>query len=63
MKWIKRLLGIGSPMDKKKKELSELRRKAMMAQRNGDLRTFGDLSKRVEELEDEIVEMIERDAK
>jgi len=63
MKWIKRLFGLASPLDKKKKELSALRSKAMQSQRNGDLRTFGELSKRAEEIEDEIVEMIQRGAK
>ena len=60
MKWFKSLLGLASPLEKKKKELSALRSKSMLAQRNGDLRTYGKLSKKVEELEDEIVEMIER---
>jgi len=59
MNWIKRLFGLTSPLDKKRKELSEIRRKAMLAQRNGDLRLFGELSKKAETLEDEIVEMAE----
>ena len=59
MNWIKRLFGLASPLDKKRKELSEIRRKAMLAQRNGDLRSFGELSKKAETLEDEIVEMAE----
>ncbi len=57
MNWIKRLFGLTSPLDKKKKELSTVRLKAMQAQRNGDLRTFADLSKKAEQLEDDIVEL------
>tara|TARA_Y100001973_G_C5150396_1_gene307779 strand:- start:1040 stop:1228 length:189 start_codon:yes stop_codon:yes gene_type:complete len=60
MNWIKRLFGLASPLDKKKKELSAVRLKAVQAQRNGDLRTFGDLSKKAEALEDEIIEMLHR---
>ena len=59
MNCIKRLFGLTSPLEKKKKQLSSVRLKAMQAQRNGDLRTFGDLSRKAEQLEDEIVEMIE----
>ena len=58
MKWIKRLLGFSTPLEKKQKELSVVRLKAVQAQRNGDLRTFGDLSKKAEALEDEIMELI-----
>tara|TARA_B100000519_G_C14007033_1_gene326815 strand:- start:115 stop:306 length:192 start_codon:yes stop_codon:yes gene_type:complete len=58
MKCIKRLFGLTSPLDKKKKELSTVRLKAMQAQRNGDLRTFADLSKKAEQLEDDIVELL-----
>ena len=54
MKCIKRLFGLTSPLDKKKKELSTVRLKARQAQRNGDLRTFADLSKKAEQLEDDI---------
>ena len=61
MNWIKRLFGLASPLDKKKKELSAVRLKAVQAQRNGDLRTFGDLSKKAEALEDEIIEMLHRE--
>ena len=61
MNWIKRLFGLTSPLDKKKKELSAVRLKAVQAQRNGDLRTFGDLSKKAEALEDEIIEMLHRE--
>ena len=58
MKWLKRLLGLSTPLEKKKKELSSTRVKAVMAQRAGDLRRYATLSKKIEELEDEILEMI-----
>ena len=58
MKWIKRLLGLSTPLEKKKKELSNLRVRAMRAQRNGDLKRYAELSKKAEAVEDEIVEMI-----
>ena len=58
MKWIKRLLGLSTPVEKRKKELSNLRVRAIMAQRNGDLKRYAALSKKAEDIEDEIVEMI-----
>ena len=58
MKWIKRLLGLSTPLEKKKKELSNLRVLAMSAQRNGDLKKYAAISKKAEGIEDEIVEMI-----
>jgi hypothetical protein len=58
MKWIKRLLGIDTILEKKKRELSSLRHEAFYATRDGNLRKVGELSKRAELLEDEIVEMI-----
>ncbi len=58
MKWIKRLLGLDTPLEKKKRELSSLRHEAFYATRNGDLRKVGELTKKAELLEDEIVEMI-----
>ena len=58
MKWIKRLLGLSTPLEKKKRELSPLRHEAFCATRDGNLRKAGALSKRAELLEDEIVEMI-----
>tara|TARA_B100000575_G_C22949210_1_gene549024 strand:- start:166 stop:351 length:186 start_codon:yes stop_codon:yes gene_type:complete len=54
MNWIKKLLGI-RPIDKKRKEVASLREKAMTAQRSGDLRTYGELCKKIEDLEDEII--------
>ena len=58
MKWIKRLLGLSTPLEKKKKELSNLRVRAIMAQRNGDLKRYAAISKKAEGVEDEIVEML-----
>jgi hypothetical protein len=58
MKWIKRLLGLSTPLEKKKRQLSALRREAFCATRNGNLRKAGDLSKKAVLLEDEIVEII-----
>ena len=61
--WIKNLLGLNTPIEKKKIELSSIRHQAFYATRNGNLRKAGELSKRAEEIEDEIVEMIQRVAK
>tara|TARA_A100001011_G_scaffold268834_2_gene277969 strand:+ start:393 stop:587 length:195 start_codon:yes stop_codon:yes gene_type:complete len=61
--WIKNLLGLNTPIEKKKIELSSIRHQAFYATRNGNLRKAGELSKRAEEIEDEIVEMIQRGAK
>jgi hypothetical protein len=58
MKWIKRLLGLSTPLEKKKKELSSLRHEAFYATRNGNLRKAGELTKKAELLEDEVMEMI-----
>ena len=58
MKWIKRLLGLNTPLEKKQKQLSVVLHSAMLAQRNGDLRTYADLTKEAEAIEDEILEMI-----
>lgn len=58
MRWIKRLLGLNTALEKKRDTLLKIRRQAMMAQRNGDLRTYSTLSKKIEDLEDEIVEIV-----
>ena len=58
MKWIKRVLGLSTPLERKKSELSSLRHEAFYATRDGNLRKAGELSKKAEQLEDEIVEMI-----
>ena len=59
MKWLKRLLKIKSPVEKKKEELSRLQEKAFQAQRNGDLRLAGQYYHEAETLETEIVKMME----
>ena len=59
MSWIKKLLGI-RPIDLKQKEVAVLREKAMMAQRSGDLKAYGNISKKIEEYEDEIIELIRK---
>tara|TARA_R110002012_G_scaffold251576_2_gene429486 strand:- start:976 stop:1161 length:186 start_codon:yes stop_codon:yes gene_type:complete len=59
MKWIKKLFGLRTPIEKKKAELSKMRQQAMIVQRNGDIRAYSELSKKIEELEDEIVNMID----
>ena len=57
MKWIKKLLGISTPLEKKRKRLAALHKSAMVAQRNGDLRKYASIIKQAEVLEDEIIEM------
>lgn len=59
MKWIKRLLGIKSPLEKMKANLSKLQEKAFQAQRNGDLRLSGRYYHEIEMLETEIAEIME----
>ena len=58
MKWLRRLLGLSTPLEEKKRQLSSLRHEAFYATRDGDLRKAGELSKKAEQLEDEIVEII-----
>lgn len=58
MRWLKAWLGLGTPLEKKKRELSSLRHEAFYATRNGNLRKAGELSKKAEMLEDEIMEII-----
>ena len=58
MKWIKRLLGLTTPLEKKKRQLSSVRREVYAARRKGNLRKARELSKKAELLEDEIIEMI-----
>ena len=58
MKWLRRLLGLSTPLEEKKRQLSSLRHEAFYATRDGDLRKAGELSKKAEQLEDEIMEMI-----
>jgi len=58
MKWIKKLFGIKSNLEKKQDELRRLQKKGFEAQRNGDLRTAGKYYHAAEILETEISEMI-----
>ena len=58
MKWLKRMLGLSTPLEKKKRELSSLRHEAFYATRNGNLRKAGTLTKKAELIEDEIMEML-----
>ena len=44
--WIKNLLGLNTPIEKKKIELSSIRHQAFYATRNGNLRKAGELSKK-----------------
>ena len=60
MQWFKDLIGITTPLEKRKRQLSSLRHEAFYATRNGDLRKAGELSKKAEQLEDEIVELLNR---
>ena len=57
MKWIKKLLGIKSPLEQKQAELNRLQQKGFEAQRNGDLRKAGEYYHAAELLETEIIEM------
>jgi len=56
VKWIKRLLGLSTHLENKKSKLSSLRHEAFYAIRDGDLRKASRLSKKADQLEDEIVE-------
>jgi len=58
MKWLKGLLGLETPLEKKKKMLSKMRHQAMGAQRNGNIKMFASLSKEIEDLENEILQQL-----
>lgn len=60
MRWIKNWLGLSTPLDKKKLRLSKLQVQAVMAQRYGNLKRYAELAKKAEEVEDEIIELLER---
>ena len=53
------LLGIGDPLSKKKRELSNIQTQAIIAQRNGDLRTYAKLTEKAQGIEDEIIKLQE----
>ena len=61
MNWIKKLLGIKSPIERKKAKLSKLREKAFQAQRNGNFSLAGEYYHQAEMLETEIVVMTDGD--
>lgn len=58
MKWIKRIFGLSTPVENKQEQLSRLLRDAMIAQRNGDLRKYAELTKMADTIEDDILEML-----
>ena len=55
MKWLLKILGIKSAIEKKEDRLARLREKAFQAQRNGDLSLSGKYLIEVEKLETEIL--------
>lgn len=59
MKWIKNLLGLKTPIEKKMAKLVKLQELGFQAQRNGDLRLAGKYYHEAEMLETEIAEMME----
>ena len=61
MKWIKSLLGIKSPIERKKAQLTSLQNKAFQAQRNGNLRLAGKYYHEAEMLETEIAVILEHE--
>jgi len=62
MKWIKKLFGTQSPIDKKRKKHAKLLEEAFNAQRKGDLRTAGLLTEKAKLVEKEILEIVESTA-
>ena len=60
MNWIKKLLGIKSPIEKKMAQLSKLQEQGFLAQRNGDLRLAGKYYLEAELLETEIAELTKK---
>ena len=59
MKWIRKLFGIKSSLEKKQAKLAELREKAFEAQRRGNLSLAGKYLHEAEALETEIVNELE----
>ena len=45
MEWIRKLFGLQTPLEKKKKEHADVMNKAFIAQRNGDLSKAGEYLK------------------
>ncbi len=63
MEWIRRLLGIKSPVERKRLKLTKLREKALKAERKGDIRLAGKYYHEAEFLETVIAEMAGRVAR
>ena len=57
MNWIKKLLGIKTPEQKKLAEIDKLQKLAFDAQRKGDLSLSGKYQQEIEAIYDEIEEM------
>ena len=57
MNWIKKLLGIKSPVEKKLAEIDKLQKLAFDAQRKGDLSLSGKYQLEIDAIYDEIEEM------
>lgn len=57
MKWLKKILGIKTPLERKRHALTILQDKAFKAQRNGDLSLAGVYLLEAEILETEIFEL------
>ena len=58
MKWLLKMLGFKTSIEKKQTKLLSLQQKAFEAQRNGDLRTAGKYLAEAELLETKIVDEI-----
>jgi hypothetical protein len=59
IKWLKKILGIKTPLERKRHDISILLEKAFKAQRNGDLSLAGVYLLEAEILETEIFELTE----
>ncbi len=57
MRWFKKIFGLLTPVEKKQEKLKQLRRRAAVAERKGNLRLAGNIYHSIELLETEIVEM------
>ena len=61
MKWIRKLFGLKTVLEKKKDKLASLREKAFQAQSVGDLRAAGRYLHEVEILETAIFDAVENE--
>lgn len=55
MKWLFKLLGFKSSIDRKREKIKSLREKAFKAQRNGDLSKAGEYLLEAEAIESDII--------